>query len=80
MYIAEVLSKLPIMQHVRFGSLFPFDEGSADVFPGGEEEGEDGHSHVYAFGQEFPKCCGMRVPAAFGAAEEGKKKGLFPID
>ncbi len=68
MYKGEVLGKLPIMQHFRFGSLIPFDEGSADQFPNEEVDTlTDGHRHVYAFGQEFPDCCGMRIPSAVAA-------------
>ncbi len=82
MYKAEVLAKLPIMQHVRFGSLFPF-EGSRHLFPE-ENKHIDGHQHVYAFGQEFPTCCGMRIPSAFAAKQsEGStpsSAGLFPVD
>lgn len=26
MYIAEVLKKVPVVQHFKFGTLFPFDQ------------------------------------------------------
>ncbi|KAH6585610.1 hypothetical protein BASA50_001218 [Batrachochytrium salamandrivorans] len=64
MYKAEVLAKLPIMQHFLFGSLLPF-EGS--VFDLDDATDHHGHDHVHAFGQERPTCCGMRVPSAIAA-------------
>ncbi|RKP05595.1 hypothetical protein THASP1DRAFT_32567 [Thamnocephalis sphaerospora] len=65
MYRAEVLGKLPIMQHFMFGSLLAFDGGSDRA----EDEATCGdHAHVHALGQELPTCCGMRIPSAFGAA------------
>ncbi|KAF9416768.1 Serine/threonine-protein phosphatase 2A activator 2 [Podila epigama] len=70
MYKAEVFGKLPIMQHFLFGSLLPF-KGMSDtrVMDEDEEEaGIEGHTHVHAFGQEFPTCCGMKIPSAIAAA------------
>ncbi|KAI8051532.1 Phosphotyrosyl phosphatase activator [Syncephalis plumigaleata] len=69
MYEAEVLGKLPIMQHFMFGSLLAFNEGSEQA----EDEAVCGtHSHVHALGQETPICCGIRIPAAFGASESSE--------
>ncbi|KAI9337406.1 hypothetical protein DFJ73DRAFT_628923 [Zopfochytrium polystomum] len=62
MYRAEVLGKLPIMQHFLFGSLLPF-EASGPV-PGDNDE----IAHVHAFGQAAPECCGIRVPSAIASA------------
>ncbi|KAJ8326950.1 Serine/threonine-protein phosphatase 2A activator 2 [Batrachochytrium dendrobatidis] len=64
MYKAEVLAKLPIMQHFLFGSLLAF-KGSA--FSEGDATEDHGHDHIHAFGQEHPTCCGMRVPSAIAA-------------
>ncbi|CEP18277.1 hypothetical protein [Parasitella parasitica] len=77
MYKAEVLSKLPIMQHFMFGSLIHFEGGH----PQSEGlEDECGHIHekksslsepddnVFALGQEYPDCCGIPVPSAIAAA------------
>ena len=64
MYVAEVLGKLPIMQHFLFGSLISF-QGSASDELGHEDHG---HDHVHAFGEERPTCCGMRVPCSLAAA------------
>ncbi|KAI8324740.1 Phosphotyrosyl phosphatase activator [Martensiomyces pterosporus] len=72
MFRAEVLGKLPVMQHFMFGSLVSFDGGSmsSEVAHKADESEHDcnGHSHVYAFGQEFPECCGIKVPSAIAAA------------
>ncbi|KAF9156359.1 Serine/threonine-protein phosphatase 2A activator 2 [Linnemannia schmuckeri] len=70
MYKAEVFGKLPIMQHFLFGSLLPF-KGQSDnrILDEDEEEaGVEGHQHIHAFGQEFPTCCGMKIPSAIAAA------------
>ncbi|KAF9902654.1 Serine/threonine-protein phosphatase 2A activator 2 [Linnemannia zychae] len=70
MYKAEVFGKLPIMQHFLFGSLIPF-KGQSDnrILDEDEEEaGVEGHQHIHAFGQEFPTCCGMKIPSAIAAA------------
>ncbi|KAJ3090398.1 Serine/threonine-protein phosphatase 2A activator 2 [Physocladia obscura] len=62
MYNAEVLSKLPIMQHFLFGTFLPFEAS-------GEMIGEDDElGHVHALGQERPECCFIRVPSAIAAA------------
>jgi serine/threonine-protein phosphatase 2A activator len=75
MYAAEVLGKLPVMQHALFGSLLPFptpeedpeiakalDEGPAQV---------DEHGHVHPKGEKgwAMDCCGIPVPSAFAQAQ-----------
>ncbi|KAG0197261.1 Serine/threonine-protein phosphatase 2A activator 2 [Mortierella sp. GBA30] len=77
MYKAEVFGKLPIMQHFLFGSLLPF-KGQSDtrILDEDEEEaGVEGHTHVHAFGQEFPTCCGMKIPSAIAAAAAAAASG-----
>lgn len=75
MYDAEVLGKLPIMQHMLFGSIFSFVGSDPSLF----RQGEDGH--VHAFGQEFPECCGIRVPSAAAAsAANGSFRKPLPFD
>ncbi|KAI9220439.1 hypothetical protein BC828DRAFT_383548 [Blastocladiella britannica] len=84
MYRAEVLGKLPIMQHFLFGSLLPFENVSGRVVRDEDLEADDGHLHVYAMGQQFPVCCGMRLPSAIAARErEAERKGrsdALPFD
>ncbi|KAJ3343112.1 Serine/threonine-protein phosphatase 2A activator 2 [Gonapodya sp. JEL0774] len=74
MYKAEVLGKLPIMQHFLFGSILAFD-GS-----GGRHEldASDEHFHVFALGQQVPNCCGMRIPSSIaGASARNDAMGGF---
>ncbi|OLL23032.1 Serine/threonine-protein phosphatase 2A activator 2 [Neolecta irregularis DAH-3] len=68
MYRAEVLGKLPVMQHFRFGELLKANENM-----GIEQEAE----HVHGWGD----CCGIKVPSAVAAkkAEEPRLRRL-PFD
>jgi len=66
MHKAEVLGKLPIMQHFLFGSFLPF-EASVTV-PGEEDE----KFHVHGMGEQFPTCCGVRIPSAISAIPRGE--------
>ncbi|KAG2230664.1 hypothetical protein INT48_008005 [Thamnidium elegans] len=86
MYKAEVLAKLPIMQHFMFGSLIHFEGGHDQT-----EDMEDdcGHIHenkkqtedsVFALGQEYPDCCGIPVPSAIAAAALKSKPRPLPFD
>ena len=73
MYMAEVLLKLPIMQHFLFGSLLPFEPS------GPMPSDNDEIIHVHGLGQMNPICCGIRIPSAIGAATDkshGKHGGL----
>jgi len=67
MYHAEVLGKLPVMQHFLFGSILPY-EGPP---PPADAAQEDSHGHVHAEKNGWGDCCGIPVPSAFGAAAKG---------
>ncbi|KAI8918205.1 hypothetical protein DFJ77DRAFT_286205 [Powellomyces hirtus] len=84
MYNAEVLHKLPIMQHFLFGSIISFHGTAMPEHSHGDGDnrqkvsGEDdpcGEGHVHAFGQEFPDCCGIRIPSAIAAAAAKAREG-----
>lgn len=88
MYKAEVLAKLPIMQHFMFGSLIHFEGGHAQS---DDLEDDCGHIHeakpkvvgedgVFALGQEYPDCCGIPVPSAIAAAALKSKPRPLPFD
>jgi serine/threonine-protein phosphatase 2A activator len=84
MYLAEVLGKLPVVQHFLFGSMLPYD-GPAP--PSSNESQQDdphrGHAHTInelgGPGQRevgWGDCCGIPVPSAFGAANAGQNNGF----
>ncbi|KAH9034706.1 Phosphotyrosyl phosphatase activator [Lactarius pseudohatsudake] len=68
MYHAEVLGKLPVIQHFLFGSILPY-EGPVD----------DGHGHSHGDASDahagWHDPCGIPVPSAFAAAAEEQKRG-----
>ncbi|KAK2059866.1 serine/threonine-protein phosphatase 2A activator 2 [Colletotrichum caudatum] len=85
MFVAEVLKKLPVMQHFLFGSLVPAVDGMSTEQDFGldDEEHEGGgcedspgnvgkHKHQHV---GWGDCCGIKVPSSVAAAQEMKKKG-----
>jgi serine/threonine-protein phosphatase 2A activator len=85
MFVAEVLKKLPVMQHFLFGTLVPAVEGmSTEEDLGVSSEGEeiegsevvvmvDGMRHVHQI-NSWGDCCGIKVPSSIAAAQEMKKR------
>ncbi|KAK9472739.1 Phosphotyrosyl phosphatase activator [Dipodascopsis tothii] len=64
MYKAEVLGKLPIVQHFLFGSILALD------LPAATAEAE----HVHTFGD----CCGIKVPSAIAASQAAARDMRAP--
>lgn len=68
MYSAEVLAKLPVVQHFLFGSLLPPPAGMG-LKNGEEVVHHEGHTHVKTVGEVkgemFGDCCGIPVPVRF---------------
>lgn len=87
MFVAEVLKKLPVMQHFLFGSLVPAVEGMSTESEAGvapeEEEAEGGsvvveHNgvrHVHQL-NSWGDCCGIKVPSSIAATQEMRKRGV----
>ncbi|ODV84658.1 hypothetical protein CANARDRAFT_8242 [[Candida] arabinofermentans NRRL YB-2248] len=84
MYKAEVLGKLPVVQHFMFGSILvcPEDIGAE------EEEEESGHEHHHHHSENegenvhstWGDCCGIKVPSAVAARAMEKNKHHIPFD
>ncbi|POS86330.1 PTPA-like protein [Erysiphe pulchra] len=86
MFVAEVLKKLPVMQHFLFGSLIPAAENMTpeeDLETSTEEVELKNIStvHIVSFkkhlhnANSWGDCCGIKVPSSVAVAEE-LKKGL----
>ncbi|OWB56320.1 hypothetical protein B5S28_g2220 [[Candida] boidinii] len=95
MYKAEVLNKLPVVQHFMFGNILPCPEGVTPVYS--ESETASGHvhgDHPHEHGSEddsccqdavhstYGDCCGIKVPSAIAASAMERKKNhnLIPFD
>lgn len=86
MYNAEVLSKLPVMQHFLFGSILPYDGPPPLTGDDGNSHAGHAHPHIHSIDGVVPTgkpeagwgdCCGIPVPSAFAAAKaEMNKPGL----
>ncbi|EIN14639.1 Phosphotyrosyl phosphatase activator [Punctularia strigosozonata HHB-11173 SS5] len=83
MYLAEVLGKLPVIQHFLFGSILPYTGPpppvSSEVLD--PNDPHYGHAHAHdqgGVGQQevgWGDCCGIPVPSVFGAAQAEKTRG-----
>ena len=85
MFVAEVLKKLPVMQHFLFGSLVPAEESMSTEeeygIPPEDEDAEggeivvmkDGMKHVHQM-NSWGDCCGIKVPSSVAAAQEMNKR------
>lgn len=67
MYLAEVLGKLPVIQHFLFGSILVWEGG----FPEQHDESQCVHDHSSpgVQGAGWGDCCGIPIPSVFAAAE-----------
>jgi serine/threonine-protein phosphatase 2A activator len=86
MFAAEVLRKLPVMQHFLFGSLVPAADGMSTEEDAGvsreedESEGgaimveQNGVKHLHQL-NSWGDCCGIKVPSSIAAAQEMRKRG-----
>ncbi|KIK68418.1 hypothetical protein GYMLUDRAFT_68282 [Collybiopsis luxurians FD-317 M1] len=82
MYTAEVLFKLPVMQHFLFGSILKWDGPPPPSDKDFALDAHMGHAHPHiangdmgGAGQRevgWGDCCGIPVPSAFGAAAAAK--------
>jgi len=81
MYHAEVLGKLPVIQHFLFGSILPYDGPEVPRSDEYEDDAHRGHAHAHqdlgGAGQRevgWGDCCGIPVPSVFAAARSEKEK------
>ncbi|THH19331.1 hypothetical protein EW146_g1802 [Bondarzewia mesenterica] len=81
MYLAEVLGKLPVVQHFLFGSILPYEGPIMVTLSTDEDDAHGGHAHAHpdlgGAGQSevgWGNCCGIPVPSAFAAAQAEKEK------
>ena len=74
MYLAEVLGKLPVIQHFLFGSILPYEGPPAPKASTNSDDPHLGHAHSHGeLGETgWGDCCGIPVPSAFGAAQAEK--------
>jgi serine/threonine-protein phosphatase 2A activator len=75
MYKAEVLGKLPIMQHFMFGKILECPQGIT-----GDNDGPDDCDHGHIHQSTWGDCCGIKIPSAIAASESLRKQKPVPFD
>ena len=68
MYHAEVMGKLPVVQHFLFGSILPYSGLPPPTSP--QDDAHAGHAHTKG---GWGDCCGIPIPSAFGAAADQQR-------
>ena len=79
MYRAEVLGKLPVIQHFLFGTILPYEGPPPPTTSVDPSDPHYGHAHAHGeAASTWGDCCGIPVPSAFAAAqaEAAKKPGV----
>lgn len=76
MYKAEVLSKLPIMQHFFFSEFLPCPEGVSPPHKhiDGDEVELESHTH-----NGWGDCCGIKIPSAIAATQSNNNQKHRPL-
>jgi len=85
MFVAEVLRKLPVMQHFLFGSLIPAVAGMSEESDRDAQDAENAESETVCAAHggikhenklnSWGDCCGIKVPSALAAAQAMRKQG-----
>ncbi|KAF7762073.1 hypothetical protein Agabi119p4_8666 [Agaricus bisporus var. burnettii] len=82
MFKAEVLNKLPVIQHFLFGSILFYD-GPMPPQSNGLKENDEHYEHAHTMKEVggpvdrdfgWGDCCGIPVPSIFAAAKENRMK------
>lgn len=80
MYKAEVLGKLPIMQHFYFGDFLVCPKGVSEPRSHSHDDSDDFECHDHAH-NTWGDCCGIKIPSAIAATEaEKNKQRPIPFD
>ncbi|TID22587.1 hypothetical protein CANINC_003247 [Pichia inconspicua] len=80
MYKAEVLGKLPVVQHFMFSTILPapeLPERKEDDNIDHNHDGGCGHDHAIV--STWGDCCGIKVPSAVAAAQQ-QNRHKIPFD
>lgn len=84
MYKAEVLGKLPVVQHFIFSSILPAPELPEHEHKEGETNAHDHGAHGCCGNNPiistWGDCCGIKVPSAIAAKAAEQNKHKIPFD